>query len=122
MICITMPWPPSINRYYRSPRSGALAGRTLISEQGRLYRQDLERRAKAEEWGKVPDKARLSVQIDAWMPDRRRRDLDNILKAALDGLTHAGVWEDDSQVDHLSIRRVETLGGMLKVRITEVVA
>lgn len=120
MIVLTLPWPPSLNTYWRSPTTGKLAGRTLLSEAGRRYRQDLISRAQAERWGKVADKSRLSVQIDAWMPDKRRRDLDNILKAALDGLTHAGVWEDDSQIDHLSIRRVQTLGGMLKVVVTEV--
>jgi len=38
---------------------------------------------------------------------RRRRDLDNVLaslKAALDGLTDAGWWEDDSAILGISIR------------------
>jgi len=38
------------------------------------------------------------------MPDRRRRDLDNLLKSLLDAITHAGIWDDDSQVKHLEIR------------------
>ncbi len=32
------------------------------------------------------------------MPDRRRRDLDNLQKAAFDALTKAGFWLDDIQV------------------------
>lgn len=117
MIVITMPWPPSLNTYWRQFKN-----RTLLSKAGRLYREDLMKRSVLEQWGSIGPDKRLSVQIDAWMPDRRRRDLDNILKAALDGLTHTGVWGDDAQIDQLSIRRVETLGGMLKVRITEAVA
>jgi crossover junction endodeoxyribonuclease RusA len=39
------------------------------------------------------------------------------LKATLDALTHAGVWEDDSQIDALTITRAPLVGGMLKVRI-----
>jgi crossover junction endodeoxyribonuclease RusA len=80
----------------------------------------VQKLAVLEAWGKVPEGARLSVRIEAWMPDRRRRDLDNLMKSTLDSITHAGVWEDDSQIDHLSIRRVPTLGGMLKVQIAEV--
>jgi hypothetical protein len=35
-------------------------------------------------------------------------------------LTHAGVWDDDCQIDGLAIWRHPILGGMLKVEITEV--
>ena len=120
MLAFTMPWPPSVNGYWRHPTTGKLAGRSLISAKGRDYRDAIQRLATAESWGKVPDGARVSVQLDAWMPDKRRRDLDNILKAALDSLTHAGVWQDDSQIDHISIRRVPMIGGMVKVRITTI--
>jgi crossover junction endodeoxyribonuclease RusA len=121
VIAITLPWPPSVNTYWRHPSKGALAGRTLVSEKGRAYRDAVQKLAQSEKWGGMGD-ARLSVQIDAYMPDKRRRDIDNVLKAALDSLTAAGVWDDDSQIDHLSIRRASTIGGMLKVRITEVIA
>jgi len=40
-------------------------------------------------------------------PDRRRRDLDNVLKSLLDSLEHAGVYTDDSQIRKLSIERSE---------------
>jgi crossover junction endodeoxyribonuclease RusA len=46
--------------------------------------------------------------MDAFPPDRRRRDLDNLLKPTLDALQHGGVYEDDSQVDLLVVRRCET--------------
>jgi crossover junction endodeoxyribonuclease RusA len=48
---------------------------------------------------------RLSVTVDIYPPDRRKRDLDNVLKALFDGITHAGVWEDDSQIDELHVYR-----------------
>jgi crossover junction endodeoxyribonuclease RusA len=60
----------------------------------------------------------LRVEIEAWPPDKRKRDLDNILKSLLDALTYAGIWEDDSQIDDLRIYRA-TIGGMVKVRIYE---
>jgi crossover junction endodeoxyribonuclease RusA len=58
--------------------------------------------------------------MDAFPPDRRRRDLDNLPKAVLDSLAHAGVYEDDSQIDLLIIRRCDPIkGGKLKIRISE---
>lgn len=102
---ITLPWPPSANRYWRHPNKGRLAGRSLISREGRAYRRHVQ-------WlvSRDPMGGRLSVEIDAYPPDRRRRDLDNILKAALDALTAAGAWHDDSQVDRLSVARCEKEG------------
>jgi crossover junction endodeoxyribonuclease RusA len=62
----------------------------------------------------------LSIQIDVYPPDRRRRDLDNILKALLDSLGHAAVIEDDSQFDRiLLIRREVVPGGQIILQITQ---
>jgi Holliday junction resolvase RusA-like endonuclease len=36
-------------------------------------------------------------------PDARRRDIDNYNKALFDALTHAGIWEDDSQVQRMLV-------------------
>ena len=44
-------------------------------------------------------------------PDRRRRDLDNAMKSLLDALEYGGVYADDSQVDHLEIRRGAPVSG-----------
>ena len=114
---IVLPYPPSVNTYWRHPTTGKLAGRHLISEAGRRYREAVAQLAVTERWSKHAADQRLAVHIEAWMPDRRRRDLDNLLKAALDSLTYAQVFADDSQIDRLSIERHPTLGGMLKVRV-----
>lgn len=114
---MVLPYPPSANAYWRHPSKGPLAGRHLISEAGRDYRLDVAETARREHWPSFGPDMRLSVRILAYMPDKRRRDLDNVLKAALDALTYAGVWADDSQVDSLLIERAKTLGGMLKVEV-----
>jgi crossover junction endodeoxyribonuclease RusA len=58
--------------------------------------------------------------MDAFPPDRRRRDLDNLAKPTLDALEHAGVYEDDSQIDLLIIRRRDVVdGGRLEASVTE---
>lgn len=112
---LILPFPPSTNTYWRSvPGKGV-----LISAKGREYRQAVERLRYQHGWGTFGSE-RLSVEIEAWMPDKRRRDLDNMLKATLDALTHAGIWDDDSQIDDLRITRAPLIGGMLKVRISEI--
>lgn len=62
--------------------------------------------------------ARLAVTIDAYPPDNRRRDIDNLPKSVLDALQHAGVFDDDAQVDRLTVERCsQRAGGALVVRI-----
>ncbi|MGQ0421600.1 hypothetical protein ACT4US_24475, partial [Bacillus sp. HC-Mk] len=34
---LTLPFPPSVNTYWRAPNSGPLKGRHLISARGRAY-------------------------------------------------------------------------------------
>ena len=63
---------------------------------------------------------KLCVVIEAFRPDNRRRDLDNLFKAVLDGCTHAGVWEDDCNIVDLRIYWADSVGGMLKVKVSEV--
>ncbi len=102
---ISLPWPPSVNRYWRS-----VGGRVLISRDGREYRQRVA--GQVLEAGRPPRYAgELAVDILAWPPDRRRRDLDNVLKALLDAMEHAGVYEDDSQIGVILIRRGEVVAG-----------
>lgn len=111
MSVITLPWPPSVNRYYRN-----VAGKTLISAEGRSYRKAVVDLL-AESRTAPPMIGAVGVDIEVFMPDRRRRDLDNLLKSLLDALTHAGLWLDDSQVVDLRIRKAQTIGGMVKVDV-----
>ena len=48
-----------------------------------------------------------------------RRDLDNLLKALLDALQHAGLYEDDTQAESILIERGAVVqGGAVAVNIT----
>lgn len=112
---IYLPWPPTLNNYYRNNQ-----GRTHISPKGRAYRRAVVEAA-AEQAVK-PVAGRLAVHIEAFPPDRRVRDLDNLLKATLDALAKAGVYGDDGMIDRLLIERLGTEpGGLLRVTIEEVV-
>lgn len=101
---LTLPFPPSVNSYWRAPNKGPLAGRHLISAKGRKYQSDACA-AIIEQLRRLPkpSSALAAVEIILFPPDARRRDLDNYNKALFDALTHAGVWEDDSQVKRMVI-------------------
>jgi len=116
---VALPWPPTVNLYWRHKVTGRLAT-VYVSAEGKQYRKvvnDLVMEARmVQRYLKAAGPVR--VVIEAFPPDRRKRDLDNILKSLLDSLTHAGVWEDDSQIQDLRIYR-STIAGMVKVRIYE---
>lgn len=115
---LVLPWPPTVNTYWRN-----VAGRTLISKGGRLYRKMVAMQLSYSPYRADILTGRLAVNITAHPPDKRRRDLDNLPKGLLDALTHARVWEDDSQIDDLRIVRGEVRqDGEIRITIQEVAA
>jgi len=111
MIEITLPWPPTVNTYWRT-----FNGRVLISAKGREYRKAVADEVLIQRAAKHIDHA-VKVEIKAYRPDRRRRDLDNILKALLGSMTHAGVMQDDALIEDLRVYWAKEVGGMVKVTI-----
>lgn len=101
---LVLPFPPSVNTYWRAPNSGPLNGRHLISQKGREF-QSAACAAIIEQLRKLPKPSSeaAAVEITLYPPDQRRRDIDNYNKALFDALTHAGVWEDDSQVKRMLV-------------------
>ncbi len=102
-ITVRLPWPPSGNHAYTVAR-----GRKILSSQGRSYR-DLAVYLASSQISRCAHPEGLegpvSVHIVANEPDRRHRDIDNLLKLPLDCLTKAGAWSDDSKIDDLRIVR-----------------
>lgn len=116
MIRLTLPYPPSANRLYRH-----VGPRVLLSSAGRAYYAEVARIVSALRFQTAvafPFRGSLAVMIDAYVPDLRKRDLGNVEKACCDSLTKAGVWEDDSQIDDLRIRRMPVDRGDPRVEVT----
>ena len=98
MMQLILPFPPSVNGYWRATSKGM-----LISARGRVYRSNAIA-AVYEQLKRKPQPltAELDVHVVLFPPTRARRDLDNFFKALFDSLTHAGVWVDDSQIKRIS--------------------
>lgn len=115
-------WPPSTNSIWR--QSGGHIYLTPKAERFRAAIRQLVILARRD--GDLPEEpfeGPLAVSIELVPPDRRKRDIDNTLKAGLDALTHAGVWLDDSQVKdlHLTMAAEPVKGGHVTISIREIV-
>lgn len=109
-INVTLPYPPSVNHYWLLNRNGS----RRISERGNVFRAAVQARCPGIRQIAGP----VAVSVRAHPPDKRRRDLDNILKSLLDALQHALLIEDDSNVAELHIVRQEIIpGGAVMVEI-----
>jgi crossover junction endodeoxyribonuclease RusA len=126
-LSFTLPWAPSANTYWRHIILGGkhkkARAHTLLSESGRDYRVAAVAAIRQQ---RVPVGAltgRLAIEVTAYPPDRRRRDLDNIWKGMLDSLTHAGVIADDGDFDRETIERGPVrAGGLLVLKVSELQA
>jgi crossover junction endodeoxyribonuclease RusA len=91
----------------------------VVSEEARKYIDDISILALT--WQIKTFKARLSLKIKAYPPDRRVRDIDNILKIAIDSLQQAGVYENDGQIDRIYIERgLSHPPGYIDIEIEEI--
>lgn len=116
MITIELPFPPSVNTYWRkSPRG------MYIAKKGKEFRSRVVAKCiDSGLYGRLVS-GRVAVDIDLYPPDRRRRDIDNYLKGLLDSLTHSKLWVDDEQIDVLTVQRMTVeRGGRCVVAIKEI--
>ena len=115
MISVTLPFPPTVNSYYSHTKRGV-----YISKKGRLFREAAAESLHQQLGDLRQLDYRISLTVVLHMPDKRTRDLDNYMKALLDAITVYGLWEDDSQIDQLSIYRGETVkSGIVKLVIDD---
>lgn len=100
----TLPWPPTVNHYWvqqYSPKHKRVF--VFVGTEGKHYQQNVI----AEVWSKGPPpklKGHLKLECVLHPPTKARMDLDNRLKGLLDAMQEAGVYDDDSQIQHIDIR------------------
>ena len=105
---LELPWPPSVNHYYRHVGPRVLISRECVVAR---FRQDHTRGFAGP----------VELFIELYPPDNRRRDVDNSLKCLLDTFTHAGLYNDDSQICKLTVIKREPMppDGMAYIRKNE---
>lgn len=109
---ITLPWPPSANRYWRKTRWG----RVYTSPEARAYRWQAAMKALAQ--GVRPVKGMVIVELDLYRP-ANRGDTDNFVKVILDALNGVA-WADDKQVKRIEAEKfIDRKNPRVELRIRE---
>lgn len=104
---LDLPWPPSVNHYW-GQRVFKKRAIKFVGAEGLKFRKEVEELVKphlehCNKYYKKPN--RLSITVEIYPPNQRRRDIDNLNKALLDALQHAGAYDDDEQIDIIFMLR-----------------
>jgi crossover junction endodeoxyribonuclease RusA len=90
-VAFTLPYPPSVNRYWRSVR-----GRNILSKEAREYKAVAHAAILANGWRVTGP---VAVAFTLYPPDNRLRDGDNVGKPLFDALVAGGAIDgDDNRV------------------------
>lgn len=112
-VTIALPYPPSANRIWRN-----VGGKVLKSGPYRAWLSAVQGEVLAARCGRIAGAYRLEVRANR--PDRRARDIDNLLKPVSDALMAAGVISDDSAALSVFAEWLTPIikGGRLHVTVT----
>jgi len=101
VIILSLPFPPSMNRLWRSAKGG------------KVYRSpEYQKWKEIAAWEAISQtrpariKGKFKISIRFVRPDARHRDLDNLLKSLLDCLQSAGVVTNDKNCEWIDARWV----------------
>lgn len=105
MIELHLPYPPSANRLWRRARKGMMR-----SDEYCRWLTEAGWTARSQRPGKICGPYKLSIH--AVRPDRRARDIDNLIKPVGDLLQSLGVIENDCDAEMVSARWVTSGSGI----------
>lgn len=108
-----LPFPPSVNDYLTNVIIPRIKGKnigtcksfriqTFASGWAKQFRMDCADVVRLANKPKL--KGFLRCEVVFFPPNHIRRDLDNMPKCLLDGLKHADLFDDDSQIKELSLK------------------
>ena len=114
IIELQLPYPPSANRLWRR------SGRTIHkSDEYAQWLHDAGWRAREQRIQLLAVTGPYMLSISAARPDRRKRDLDNLIKPISDLLSSIGIIDDDCCCEMLSARWVTTDMEGVHVRVQD---
>jgi crossover junction endodeoxyribonuclease RusA len=96
-VIIEIPYPPSVNGIWR----GGKGGRHYLSAKYKTWREAAGLMVNAQAKGKRIA-GPFSIEIQARRPDKRKRDIDNLIKPLLDLMANMGVIDDDSECQRVT--------------------
>jgi crossover junction endodeoxyribonuclease RusA len=106
LVELTLPLPPSANAIWRSNR-----GHVHKSAAYKAWLTEAGWEVRSQHPDKIEGAYRLS--IEATRPDKRRRDIDNLIKPVSDLLCFVGINEDDYFCQKVSAEWITAGEGMI---------
>ena len=119
-----LPLPPSANVYWRHrairTRDGGLAAVTYVSEEAKAYQERVkEILLESQYWHRST--VRIAYRAAICPKSSREQDISNRIKVLEDALQYGNLFNNDSQVDQIEIRRGPVVaGGAVKLSVWEV--
>lgn len=107
-----LPFPTklSVNNLYRYTNSYVYKTKTAKDYQTLVYLKLLKEKKFTVE--------KLIFTMEVYPPDKRKRDLDNLLKNVLDSLMYARMFHDDCQIEEIHVIKKEVVkDGLLKISL-----
>lgn len=92
-------YPPSVNTLFTN-RRGSNGKKRIPTDRYRVWRRAVDTEIMVQ--GRECFEGPVIVAMTFCKPDRRKRDLDNLLKAPIDMLVRNGILADDDQIVRLS--------------------
>ena len=92
--------PPPLNHIYRYTNRGVYK-----THKAKAWQEEAAWEIKLSKPGHF--KGEVTVKVEIYPPDKRRRDIDSSLKLLLDAIQDSGAIDDDYQVAELIVRRME---------------
>lgn len=125
MIRLILPWPISINAYWKSrviKVNGKSMSSTYVTAAGVKFQKNVLAAVIKQIGQQSPLQGRLRVVMRFYGPNARKYDISNFIKTTEDALTKARIWVDDEQVDeeHLYRFPIDRVNPRVEVEISDI--